>query len=203
MKTVSRAMRIAREEHRLQLRKDGKTPFINHPLELYEILLDNDILDEDILSASLLHDVIEDTEYTELDMNKSMGKDITKIVLECSDDKNLSKIERKSLQISHSLEISEKAVIVKLVDKIANLNSVIEFPSVGWDNDRIIGYTVWSKKVVDSLYNNVNVDLYRDKVNSLLNVHTFLVLELFENYKMDLNNSEEIYDLYIEKLSKK
>jgi guanosine-3',5'-bis(diphosphate) 3'-pyrophosphohydrolase len=203
LKVVSKALKLSRESHRFQLRKDGKTPFINHPLELYEILLDNEILDEEILSAALLHDVIEDTEYTKEDMEFIIGEEITRIVLECSDDKSLSKVKRKLLQIEHSLEISEKAVLVKLVDKISNLKSIIEFPPIGWDNDRIIGYVVWSKKVVNNLNNNKNIFRYRDKINNLTNLHTFLVLEIFENYKMDISDSEDIFNLYIEKIEKK
>lgn len=203
IKSLSKAIKLSRNLHRLQTRKDGETPFINHPLELLEILLEEGILDENILSASLLHDVIEDTDYTKKEMLDSMGKDILNIILDCTDDKTQTKYDRKKHQIEHSLEISESAVLVKLVDKISNLNSMLEIPPVGWSINRILGYTIWSKRVVNSLSNNNNKSKYKNEINNFTNMHTFLVLEIFENYKIDLELSEDIFENYMEDMKLK
>ncbi|MFA5828390.1 MAG: HD domain-containing protein [Candidatus Shapirobacteria bacterium] len=57
---IRKALRLAAVQHDGQYRKDGVTPFIIHPIEVAMIVseyTDN----EDIISAALLHDVLEDT----------------------------------------------------------------------------------------------------------------------------------------------
>ncbi|MES9928225.1 MAG: phosphohydrolase, partial [Candidatus Thiodiazotropha sp. 6PDIVS] len=61
------------------------------------------------------------------------------------------KLERKAMQIDHAPELSPKAKLVKLADKIANLRDVQQSPPIGWDLSRRQSYFDWAKDVIDGL----------------------------------------------------
>ena len=151
METVLRAAMFAAEKHRTQRRKDIDTPFINHPLQLAYILVQADIEDPVVLASALLHDTIEDTNTTHDEIEIVFGHEIANIVVECSDDKRLSKLERKQAQIDHAGKISKKAKLVKIADKIANVSDIDGAPPAGWSVERKREYFDWAKKVVDQM----------------------------------------------------
>ena len=64
---------------------------------------------------------------------------------------HLSSQERKRLQIEHAPHLSEKAKVVKLADKIANVMSIVNDPPEGWPLDRKLEYFDWAEKVVAGL----------------------------------------------------
>jgi guanosine-3',5'-bis(diphosphate) 3'-pyrophosphohydrolase len=109
------------------------------------------IEDERILIAAILHDTIEDTETTEQELIRDFGKEVADIVMEVTDDKTLSKAERKQLQIEHAATISRRAKVVKLADKICNLRDIANSPPADWSLERKQAYFDWAKSVVDAL----------------------------------------------------
>ena len=151
MELVLQAAAFAAEKHRTQRRKDIDTPFINHPIQLAYILVQADIEDPVVLAAALLHDTIEDTQTTHDEIEIVFGHEIANIVAECSDDKSLTKLERKQAQIDHAASISRKAKLVKLADKIANVSDLNGAPPAGWSLERKREYYDWAKQVVDRL----------------------------------------------------
>ena len=147
-----KALAFSAEKHRTQKRKDiDKSPYINHPIALANILAQRWVIDENVLCAAILHDTIEDTETTADELRKHFGEKITSIVLEVSDDKSLDKDIRKQLQIDHAASLSKEAKLVKLADKIANITDIINTPPVGWTKERKQEYFAWAKSVVDNL----------------------------------------------------
>jgi len=147
-----KALAFSAEKHRTQKRKDiDKSPYINHPIALANILAQRWVIDENVLCAAILHDTIEDTETTADELRKHFGEKITSIVLEVSDDKSLEKEERKQLQIDHAASLSKEAKLVKLADKIANITDIINTPPAGWSKERKQEYFAWAKAVVDNL----------------------------------------------------
>jgi guanosine-3',5'-bis(diphosphate) 3'-pyrophosphohydrolase len=150
MKTFIQALRLAAMAHAGQFRKDGITPYINHPIEVVRILSDSNICNEDILSAAILHDVIEDTRFEYCDLQEDFGSTIANIVYDCTDDKSLPKEERKRLQVIHASKISYEARLVKLADKIANMTDILLDPPIGWSKERRLDYFEWAKEVVDA-----------------------------------------------------
>jgi len=102
--TVIQAAYFAAEKHKTQRRKDSeKSPYINHPLALANVLaVECSIDDVEVICGALLHDTIEDTETTEAELVAAFGENITRIVLEVTDDKTLDKIERKEAQVAHA-----------------------------------------------------------------------------------------------------
>ena len=115
------------------------------------ILVQADIEDPEVLAAALLHDTIEDTNTSLEELEIVCGYAIAGIVNECTDNKKLNKLERKQAQIDHAAHISRKAKLVKLADKIANVNDINDAPPAGWSLDRKREYFDWAKKVVDQM----------------------------------------------------
>jgi guanosine-3',5'-bis(diphosphate) 3'-pyrophosphohydrolase len=152
METVLKAAAFAAEKHRNQRRKDAEaSPYINHPIQLAHILVQADIEDPVVLAAALLHDTIEDTNTTFEELEIVFGFEVANIVGECSDDKKLGKLERKQAQIDHAAKISHKARLVKIADKIANVNDMNDAPPAGWSLERKREYFDWAKQVVDRM----------------------------------------------------
>ena len=152
MELVLRAAAFAAEKHRNQRRKDAEaSPYINHPIQLAYILVQADIEDPVVLASALLHDTIEDTDTTQDEIEIVFGYEIANIVAECSDDKRLSKLERKQAQIEHAANISRAAKLVKLADKIANVSDMNGAPPAGWSLERKREYYDWAKQVVDRM----------------------------------------------------
>lgn len=151
-RTIS-AIAFAADKHRDQRRKDANaSPYINHPIALANVLANEaGIDDERVLIAAVLHDTIEDTETTEQELVRLFGQEITAIVLEVTDDKALPKAERKRLQIENAPDISRRAKLVKLADKICNLRDVATDQPVGWSSERKREYFDWAKAVVDGV----------------------------------------------------
>jgi guanosine-3',5'-bis(diphosphate) 3'-pyrophosphohydrolase len=147
-----KALSFSAEKHTKQRRKDiDKTPYINHPISLANILAQRWVIDENVLCAAILHDTIEDTETTVDELQEHFGEKITSIVLEVTDDKSLEKSVRKQKQVEHAATISHEAKLVKLADKIANITDIINTPPEDWSRDRKKEYFEWAKAVVDNL----------------------------------------------------
>ena len=147
-----KALAFSAEKHTKQRRKDiDKTPYINHPISLANILAQRWVIDENVLCAAILHDTIEDTETTVDELQEHFGEKITSIVLEVTDDKSLEKSVRKQKQVEHAATISHEAKLVKLADKIANITDIINTPPADWSGDRKKEYFEWAKAVVDNL----------------------------------------------------
>lgn len=147
------AASFSAKKHRFQTRKGAEAePYINHPLEVANILATvGGVDDPEVLAAAILHDTIEDTETTAEEIAGLFGERVCAIVLEVTDDKGLSKQERKQLQIEHAPHLSEGAKLVKLADKISNITDVNENPPKDWTQERRADYVRWGQKVVAGL----------------------------------------------------
>ncbi|MDM7923477.1 MAG: HD domain-containing protein [Pyrinomonadaceae bacterium] len=147
------AASFAARKHSDQRRKGSNAePYINHPLEVANLLADiGGIDDVDILSAAILHDTIEDTECTPSDITDKFGSRVAGLVLEVTDDKSLPKAERKRVQVEHSPHLSPDAKLIKLADKISNVRDVTNSPPAGWSLERRTEYIDWAEEVVAGL----------------------------------------------------
>lgn len=153
MNKLISAIAFAASKHRNQRRKDHEaSPYINHPIALANVLANEaGVEDEHVLIAAVLHDTIEDTETSEDELVREFGKAVADIVLEVTDDKSLSKSERKRLQVEHAPHISRRAKLVKLADKTCNLRDMVTSPPADWSTDRKRKYFEWARAVVDGL----------------------------------------------------
>ena len=123
-----KANNVINKFHAGQKRKDGED-FVNHPIRVGKIISECIKHSEDAENcyiAGLLHDTIEDTDYTEKELLTDFGEEIHEIVMQCTEDKTKTWKERKEHTIEYLDKISLPALIVTLADKIDNLNSLAE-----------------------------------------------------------------------------
>jgi guanosine-3',5'-bis(diphosphate) 3'-pyrophosphohydrolase len=148
-----KALAFAAHKHRDQRRKDpDASPYINHPIALADVLVnEGGVSDVEVLCAALLHDTVEDTATTHEEIVDAFGPRVARIVAEVTDDKTLSKSERKRLQVEHATRLSPEAKLVKLADKICNLRDMAGHPPAKWDLVRRREYFEWAKAVIDGL----------------------------------------------------
>ena len=147
------AASYAAKKHRNQKRKgaDGE-PYINHPLEVANLLVKvGKLEDYDVLIAALLHDVVEDTETKKEELTELFGEAVSGYVSEVTDDKSLPKDVRKQKQIEHAPHLSAGAKQIKLADKISNITDITNNPPHDWTQQRKIEYVEWGEKVVAGL----------------------------------------------------
>ena len=153
LKLLLKALTFAAYKHKDQRRKDVEaSPYINHPISLANIICnEGHVVDIDVICGALLHDTVEDTQTTPDELEAEFGRAIRDIVMEVTDDKNLSKEERKRLQIEHAAHSSDKAKLVKLADKISNLRDILDNPPPDWSLERRQAYFDWANAVIDQL----------------------------------------------------
>lgn len=133
----------------LQHRKGcDQIPYINHTIRvayiIQETAKENDPV---ILSAAILHDVLEDTDATEKELTDLFGSEVCSIVKEVTDDMTLTYDDRKRLQIKKAPSLSRKAKIIKIADKISNIQDILT-TDLNWSNRRKRKYVDWSEQVI-------------------------------------------------------
>ena len=133
---------------------------INHPIALLRILsVEAGIHDPDVLTAAVLHDVIEDCsgkdqefiEQRRAEIGKGFGKRVLALVEAVTDDKSLPKEQRKAAQVEHAAHLPRKAKLVKLADKTANIRDIARCPPLSWEPKRITAYFEWAAAVVGAM----------------------------------------------------
>lgn len=147
------AIRFAADKHRNQRRRDSaKSPYINHPIEVAELLWKvGGVRDTNVLLAAILHDTVEDTDTRPEEIGDRFGEEVRSLVMEVTDDKRLPKAKRKSLQIETAPYKSYGAKLIKLADKSCNVRNLISMPPEDWSLERRREYLLWTEKVVAGL----------------------------------------------------
>jgi guanosine-3',5'-bis(diphosphate) 3'-pyrophosphohydrolase len=147
------AISFSAQKHASQTRKDPEhTPYIIHPIGVADsILTIGKVYDPDIIIAALLHDTVEDTDTSFEEIRDAFGPVVEGYVREVTDDKALPKEVRKQLQIDDASHKSDGAAIVKLADKLYNVEGLHEEPPADWPKERVDEYFAWAKRVVDNL----------------------------------------------------
>jgi (p)ppGpp synthase/HD superfamily hydrolase len=151
---------FAARRHIDQRRKGRRgEPYVDHVLEVARLVAEAAGDEIDAVVAALLHDTVEDTGTTLTEVVEVFGERVAAIVAEVTDDKSLSKEERKRLQIVHAAQCSFPAKLVKLADKISNLRSLRADPPDCWTLARRRAYFDWAGAVVDAGLRGVNPQL--------------------------------------------
>ena len=131
---VNRAIAFATKAHEGQLRKGTQRPYIVHPIEVGDIV-STMTRDEEIISAAILHDTIEDCEgITKEILAEQFSERVANIVAQESEDKSKTWIERKTATIQHLGEAPMEVKIVGLADKLSNMRDINrDYPVCGED----------------------------------------------------------------------
>lgn len=126
---LDKAIIYAAHAHQGMVRKGNHQPYIFHPLEVLNLVsMMTD--DDEILTAAVLHDTVEDTASTVDDIRKEFGERVAKLVNYESEDKRgqVNKagtwVERKQEAINTLNNVDDiGAKMVALGDKVSNLRS--------------------------------------------------------------------------------
>jgi guanosine-3',5'-bis(diphosphate) 3'-pyrophosphohydrolase len=153
LEDIFRALKFSADQHRNQRRKgEDATPYINHPIEVAEILCRvGQVCDRDILIAAILHDTVEDTGATPEQIEGMFGPQVRSYVMEVTDDKSLPKQVRKQKQVEHAPHLSVGAKQIKLCDKTSNIREIMNNPPADWSIERKREYLDWGERVVAGL----------------------------------------------------
>jgi (p)ppGpp synthase/HD superfamily hydrolase len=151
-----RAASFAARVHAGHRRKGASAePYVNHVLEVAQILAEHGAPEPAILAA-LLHDTIEDSDQdpepiTHARLAAEFGDVVAGIVAEATDDKSLPKETRKAQQVRQAPKKTEAAKMLKLADKISNLRAIAASPPAHWDHARRVEYVGWAGRVAAGL----------------------------------------------------
>ncbi|MGB9810384.1 MAG: RelA/SpoT family protein, partial [Dictyoglomus turgidum] len=125
---LKRAFIFAENAHKGQVRKSGE-PYITHPVEVAKILM-NLGMEETVVIAGLLHDVLEDTNVTKEEIEKEFGKDVLSLV------EAITKLEKLSFYPTEAYRAQNlrkmfiamakdiRVIIIKLADRLHNMQTL-------------------------------------------------------------------------------
>ena len=123
---VEEARSFAEKAHEGQFRKGTKRPYIVHPLEVAKIV-STMTDDEEIISAALLHDTLEDCrQVTKEQIKEAFGERVLEMVRQESEDKSKTWVERKSTTIRHLKTAQREVQMIALADKLSNIRSIAD-----------------------------------------------------------------------------
>lgn len=149
---VLKAFEFANEAHKGVRRRSGE-PYIIHPIAVAKIVVQEIGLGYKSIVAALLHDVVEDTEYTTEDVERLFGSKIASLVDGLTKIKSAidSKIEEdkseKSIQAENfkrillTLNDDVRVILIKLADRLHNLRTIDSMPER--KQDKILSETMY------------------------------------------------------------
>ena len=144
------ALEFAAEKHQNQTRKNPeRTPYIIHPLGVTNITLElGGITDPNALIAALLHDTLEDTDTTPVEIEEKFGAQVLALVQDLTNTPGLAGDDVKKAQIKHAPSMHKYAKIVKLADRYYN---ICDLKDIVWEKSRITNYVLWGAKLAQVL----------------------------------------------------
>lgn len=129
MDIVDRAIILAVKAHSGAVRKGTKLHYIVHPIESCAIAA-SITDDKEIIAAAVLHDVVEDSDYTREDLLKEFGECVTNLVCSDTEDKmrDISADKSWKLRKQATLDFLDNATkeekIICIADKLSNMRAI-------------------------------------------------------------------------------
>jgi GTP pyrophosphokinase len=125
---LKKAYAISTEAH-LNQKRASNEPYIIHPLTVAGILADMKV-DEISIAAGLLHDVIEDSQYSREDLNKLFGKEISDLVWGVTKISKISEVDVEDAQAETlkkmiiAMTADVRVILIKLADRLHNIRTL-------------------------------------------------------------------------------
>ena len=127
-KNIRKAFDIAVEAHKEMRRQSGE-PYIYHPLAVAHISAKEIGLGATSIICALLHDVVEDTDYSLKDIEKIFGKKVAQIIdgltkIQDVFDKNVSMQAENFRKMLLTLSDDVRVILIKLADRLHNMRTL-------------------------------------------------------------------------------
>ena len=160
---ILQAIEFASYRHRFDKTRNDE-PYINHVINVCSLIsVIGEEQDPETLAAAALHDTIEKTGTKGSEINFNFGENVFQIVLEVTDHASENDVEKFQQQFDRINGLSQKAKIIKLADKVANVKSLLSFPPEGWDLQKRSLYINWADRIINALRGtNKNLEEYYD-----------------------------------------
>ena len=130
VRLIERAYEVASQQHAGQVRKSGD-PFITHPLAVTTILAELG-MNSETLCAALLHDTVEDTDYTLTELRREFGDDVAALVdgvtkldkVKYGDAAQAETVRKMVVAMSRDIRV----LVIKLADRLHNMRTLRYLP---------------------------------------------------------------------------
>ena len=128
LKLIKKAFDVAWDAHKDQRRKSGE-PYIFHPIAVAKIVAEEIGLGATSIAAALLHDVIEDSDYTYEDIEKLFGKKIADVVngltkISVMNNQNISVQSENYRKLLLTLSDDFRVILIKIADRLHNMRTL-------------------------------------------------------------------------------
>jgi len=207
-KLFIKAIEVAETSHKDQFRASGD-PYIVHPYEVCKSLIELK-LDTETVITGLLHDVIEDTEYSKEQLNEIFGKSIASLVdgltkIDFLEEKKITRSEKEAenfrkLLISTAKDI--RVLIIKLADRLHNIKTIHFFKDLEKrkrvSNETLLiyaplaerlGFENWKSILENISFKNLHPDIY-NRINDKID-------NTFKNLESSFRELENIINSFI------
>ncbi len=200
-KLIRLAFNTSVDAHKYQRRKSGE-PYVFHPIAVAKIVASKIGLDATCIAAALLHDVIEDTEYSENKIQKLFGRTIAKIVVGLTKISKLKKEKNVSLQAENfrkmllTLNDDVRVILIKIADRLHNMQT-LDF--MGPEKQiKIASETLY---IYAPIAHRIGLFDVKSELEDLGLKYT--EPEMFEEIKSKIEQSKDEQDKYIKNFSRR
>lgn len=131
-KTIREAFKLAMDAHKNVRRKSGE-PYILHPLEVAIIVSKEIGLGPTSIAAALMHDVVEDSDYTLDDIDRLFGEKVARIIdgltkISGVFDQNVSVQAENFRKMLLTIADDIRVILIKLADRLHNMRTMESMP---------------------------------------------------------------------------
>lgn len=172
-----KAITIA-EKYHFGVKRKSSEPYISHPIRIANALISIGITDENVIIATILHDVLEDTKMTEFELLNVFDKDVVEIIKLVTKENDYNNDDYYK-----AISQNKYASIVKIADRCHNVSTMYFF-----DDDKIKSYIEETEKYVIPLCSTVSNN-YPEVSNEIYYMKYHLE-SILETAKFFLNRNE-------------
>lgn len=195
-KLIRSAFEIAVDAHKDQRRKSGEA-YIFHPIAVAKIVASEIGLDAVSIAAALLHDVVEDTEYTLDDIDRMFGETVARIVdgltkiSHLKKDMNISQQAENFRKMLLTLNDDVRVIIIKIADRYHNMLTMDAMPE-----DKQVKIASETLYIYAPLAHRIGLYNIKTELEDLSLKYT--EPEVYEDIKSKVEDSKEEQQEYID-----
>ena len=197
---IRQAFETAVDAHKKQRRKSGEA-YIFHPIAVAKIVASEIGLDATSIAAALLHDVVEDTDYTLNDIEQMFGDTVARIVDGLTKISHLKPERDVSLQAENfrkmllTLNDDVRVIIIKIADRLHNMQTMDSMRA-----DKQVKIASETLYIYAPLAHRIGLYNIKTELEDLSLKYT--EPEVYQDILTKMKESKEDQDLYIQDFSK-